>query len=189
MKKIILIAHISLDGFVANQKGGLDDFEPGDENLAFVTGICSEADTILFGRITYTMLNTFWPGAGGQPGASKSVSDYSDWYNSANKIVASKTMEAVNDKKTIVLSKDIIRHIEQLKSADGKAIVVFGNPGIAQQLMQHNLIDEYWIFVNPVLFGKGIPLFKEADQKQKLTIADTRQFPNGELAIKYVSEK
>ncbi|MBX3255074.1 MAG: dihydrofolate reductase family protein [Chitinophagaceae bacterium] len=189
MKKIILIAHISLDGFVANQNGELDDFEPGDENLAFVTEISKEADTILFGRVTYTMLNTFWPGAGKQPGASKAVGDYSDWYNSANKIVASKTIEEVDDKKTIVLRKDIIQHIKQLKLADGKAIIVFGNPDITQQLMQHNLIDEYWIFVNPVLFGKGIPLFKETDQKQKLNIADSRQFPNGELAIKYVPVK
>ncbi|MFT3747523.1 MAG: dihydrofolate reductase family protein [Agriterribacter sp.] len=189
MKKIILIAHISLDGFVANQNGGLEDFEPGDENLVFVTEISKQGDTILSGRITYIMLNTFWPVAGKQPGASKAVCDYSDWYNSADKIVVSKTMEDVAEEKTEILRKDIIQHVKQLKSEGGKAIIIFGNPYVARQLMEYNLIDEYWIFVNPVRFGKGIPLFKETNQKQKLHVEQTKQFANGEIAIKYVNSE
>lgn len=185
MREIILIVHTSLDGFVANEKGGFDDFEPGEDNLSFVTEISKEADTILAGRITYEMLDGYWPYAGKKSGATKAEITYSDWYNTANKIVISQTKEYPDKKDTIVLQEGFIQKIEQIKKEKGKSIVVFGSPSITAQLMEHDLINIYWVFTYPVIFGKGIPLFQRMDKKRKLKLLHTRQFANDELALKY----
>jgi len=90
---------------------------------------------------------------------------------------------------TSVISKDVPNEIIKLKEQGGKNILIFGSPALAQTLMQHNLIDSYWIFINPVIFGEGIPLFTGVRNKSKLTLLATKHFPNGELALNYVVDR
>ncbi|MCH5596716.1 dihydrofolate reductase family protein [Niabella ginsengisoli] len=182
MREIQLIVHISLDGFVASESGSLDGFQPGEDNLAFVTDIAEQADTILSGRVTYDMLNVYWPTAAKNPAATKAEVRYSNWYNDTNKIIVSRTLKGSNE---MVLSEDFISNVKEIKSKPGKPIVIFGSPSVAGQLMEHNLIDVYWIFVNPVIFGKGIPWFKTLNESKKLKITETRKFINGEMGLKY----
>ena len=188
MRKLILLAHISLDGFVAGSKGELDDFDASDENLAFVTELTENADAALFGRKSYQMLEEYWPTAKDRPNATKAEIGYSNWYNSATKIVFSKTLSLQNLKNTIVINENIPDEIIKIKEQAGKNILIFGSPSVSQLLMQSDLIDSYWIFINPIIFGKGIPLFAEQINKSKLKILSTKQFANGELAINYVVE-
>jgi len=85
MRELILVVHTSLDGFVAGPKGELDGFNAAEENLPFVCQLTEGADTALFGRISYELLNSHWPTAKNRPNATKGVIDYSNWYNEAKK--------------------------------------------------------------------------------------------------------
>jgi dihydrofolate reductase len=189
MRKIILIAHTSLDGFVAGQKGELDGFEAGEENLDFVCQLTEEADAALFGRISYELLNNYWPAAKDRPNATKGEINYSNWYNSAKKIVISKTLPNENLPDTIVVGNDIPNEISKIRKQAGKNILIFGSPMVSQSLIRSHLIDGYWIFINPVIFGVGIPLFADIKEKIKLKLLSTKQFSNGEFALNYVVER
>jgi dihydrofolate reductase len=185
MRKLVLLAHISLDGFVAGVRGELDDFDPGEENLQFVCSLTEQADAALFGRISYELLNKHWPDAKNSPNASKGTIAYSNWYNSAEKIVISQTMTAESSNNTIIIRDNIPDEINKIKNKPGKDILIFGSPAVSQLLMQHDLIDSYWIFVNPIIFGKGIPLFTDMENKIKLKLVKTKQFSNGEFGLNY----
>lgn len=185
MRKLVLIAHISLDGFVAGVNGELDDFDASEENLQFVCSLTREADSALFGRTSYELLNNYWPNAKNLPNASKGTVAYSNWYNSVKKIVISKTLSEQDLKNTTIISANIQEEISKLKNQPGKEILIFGSPAVSQLLMQHDLIDRYWILVNPIIFGRGIPLFTEMSNKIKVKLELTKQFANGEFALCY----
>jgi len=189
MRKLILVVHISLDGFVAGPKGELDGFDAGEENLEFVCKLTEEADTALFGRISYKLLDSYWPTARDNPNATNGEIAYSTWYNNAKKIVISKTITAQNLINTTIISKNISNEIIKIKEQTGKNILIFGSPTISQSLMQPDLIDSYWIFVNPIIFGQGIPLFAGLTNKLKLKLLTTKQFSNGEIALHYIVDR
>jgi dihydrofolate reductase len=180
MRKLVLLAHISLDGFVAGPNGELDAFPHGEENLQFVCHLTGDADAALFGRISYKLLNDYWPAARNHPGATRPEIAYSNWYNDAHKIVVSKTMKNENRNNTTILSENILGEIKKIKEQAGRNILIFGSPSVSQLLMQHSLIDDYWIFVNPVVFGKGIPLFTELN-KAKFKLLKQNSFPMEKL--------
>ena len=185
MRNLILMAHISLDGFVASPDGKLDGFRSDEENLEFVCRICQEADAALFGRISYQLLHDFWPTAKDRPQASRGEIDFSAWYNRAQKLVISRTLINTKAANTVFFAENVIKDIIHLKHQQGKSIVLFGSPSVAQLMMQNDLIDTYWIFINPAIFGKGIPLFKELKNPKELALMEVIQFANGELAVKY----
>jgi len=189
MRKLVLLAHTSLDGFVAGAQGELDDFDASEENLQFVCSLTEKADSALFGRTSYELLNNYWPSAKDLAGATKGMVTYSNWYNSAKKIVISKKMTQKNLENTIIISNDVTNEISNIKNLTGKDILIFGSPAVSQLLMQENLIDDYWIFVNPIIFGHGIPLFKDINVKIKLKLVATKQFSNGEFGLNYSALK
>jgi len=187
MRNLILIVHTSLDGFAAGEHGELDGFEPGEENLEFVCKLTEDADAALFGRTSYQLLDKYWPSAYNHPDASKGQIKYSNWYNSVQKIVLSRTMSEVNLNNVTIIGDDIPTEINKIKEQSGKDILIFGSPAASQTLMHFDLIDSYWIFINPIIFGKGIPLFKAGlNDKMKLKLVATKQFSNGELALNYI---
>lgn len=189
MRKLILIAHISLDGFVAGPQGELDGFERGEENLEYVCKLTEEADSAMFGRVSYELLESFWPGAKDLPNATKAEILYSTWYNNANKIIISKTMFGKGLKNTDVIGKNISDEITQIKKQKGKDILIFGSPSVSQSLLQMDLIDNLWIFINPVIFGTGIPLFGGVNIYSRLKLINSREFSNGEVALHYLAGK
>ncbi len=188
MRNIVLFAHISLDGFVAGSKGELDGFPVGDENLKFVCDLTEQADAALFGRLSYQLLDSYWPTAKDRVNASKNEIAYSNWYNSATKIVISKTITQEKLNNTVVIGGNFPHEITKLKELPGKDILIFGSPSVSKVLMQLGLIDSYWIFVNPVIFSEGIPLFGGLSKKIKLKLEATKQFPNGEIALNYLPD-
>jgi dihydrofolate reductase len=189
MRKLILVVHTSLDGFVAGSKGELDGFDANEENLQFVCKITKEADTAIFGRISYELLDSYWPTAKDRPKATKGEILYSKWYNNAKKIIFSKTMTGEGIDNTIILSDNISDEIKKIKGQTGKDILIFGSPSVAQKLMQLDLVDSYWIFINPIIFGQGIPLFSGKAEKSKLKLLATRLFANGEIALNYIVDR
>jgi len=185
VKNIILVVHTSLDGFVAGPKGELDNFPSAEENLAFVVDLTQGADAALFGKNSYLLLNSYWPTARNHPGATKPEIEYSNWYNDAQKIVVSTTLPEQDSAKTMVVRDNVSSKIAALKNHSGKDILIFGSPTLSQTLMEAGLIDEFWVFINPVLFGKGIPLFAGNADLVKLKLLDVKSFLNGELAMHY----
>src|SRR5690348_5224520 len=125
MRKLILVAHATLDGFVAGTKGELDGFSAGDENLEFVCRLTDDADAALFGRISYELLDSYWPTAKDRAGATKSEIEYSTWYNHAEKIVFSRTLTERKNNTTII-SSNISNAIIKIKQQPGKNILIFG---------------------------------------------------------------
>lgn len=186
MRKLVLVVHISLDGFVAGTNGDLSGFDPGGENLEFVCKLTEDADAAMFGRVSYQLLNQYWPTAYKKPGASEGEIDYSNWYNNAHKFVVSQTLPSGNEPKTIIINGDIVANIKTIKQEPGRDILIFGSPNLSQQLIEAGLIDSYWIFINPVIFGSGIPLFKQLPGLIKLSLLSTMHFPNGEMAMNFV---
>lgn len=185
MRKIVLFMHTSLDGFVAGPSGEMDWIKVDDEIFDYVGKRTDQSDTALYGRVTYDMMESYWPTAAQKPGATKHTLDHSKWYNSVSKIVVSRTMKGKNPKNTKIVSENIKNEILKIKEADGKEILVFGSPSVGHVLMHHNLIDEYWLFVNPVLLGKGIPLFKDIPERKNLKLMKNHVFSSGVICVNY----
>jgi dihydrofolate reductase len=189
MRKIISIMHVSLDGFVAGPNGEMDWIKVDEELFGFVGQRISKSDTALYGRVTYQMMESYWPTAGDKPTASRHNIEHSAWYNKVHKVVLSKTMNGADLRNTEIISDNLSDRINGIKqSGHGKhdEILLFGSPTATHALMPLNLIDGYWLFVNPMILGRGIPLFAGIHDKIKLKLVTTRQFNSGVTELNYV---
>ncbi len=185
MRKLIFFMHASLDGFVAGPNGEMNWIKVDDEIFDFVGTMTALADAALYGRVTYRMMESYWPTAAEQPGASKHDIEHSAWYKKVSKIVLSTTMKETGLNNTTVISGNISENIHKLKHQEGKNILIFGSPSASNALLNRELVDEFWIFVNPVLLGRGIPLFKDITESVKLRLIETRTFDIGVIALHY----
>ncbi len=184
-RKLILCMHTSLDGFVAGPAGEMDWIHVDEEIFDYAGMLTDQADTALYGRVTYQMMESYWPTAGDQPNASKHDLHHSRWYNRVAKVVISNTMKGRVIDKTQIIGDNIAEHVQKLKQQPGKNIQIFGSPGASHSLMQNNLIDEYWLFVNPILLGAGIPLFKSVSGRVHLKLVETKAFSSGVVGLHY----
>jgi dihydrofolate reductase len=185
MRKLIFFMHASLDGFVAGLNGEMDWIKFNDAMFDFVGTITDKADTALYGRVTYQMMESYWPTAAQKPNASKHDIEHSIWYKKVSKVVLSKTMKETGQNNTKVISENISDNINKLKQQDGKNILIFGSPSASNSLLNKGLVDEFWIFVNPILLGKGIPLFKDISESVKLSLIETKTFDIGVITLHY----
>lgn len=177
--------HTSLDGFVAGPNGEMDWINVDDQIFDYAGKRTDEADTALYGRVTYQMMDSYWPTAGQQPAATKHDIEHSRWYNSVSKVILSRSMQGQNLPKTKIISSNLSGSINELKKQTGKDILMFGSPTAAHSLMQHNLIDDYWLFVNPVLLAQGIPMFNSIEERRKLKLTTSHAFPSGVICLHY----
>jgi dihydrofolate reductase len=188
MRKVVLSMHVSLDGFVAGPNGEMDWIKLDDELFDFVGGFTNEADTALYGRVTWEMMDNYWPTAADKPNATKHDIEHSQWYNKVDKLVLSKTMRGEKADKIKFISDNVFSEINSFKQAPGKNVMIFGSPTASHSLMEYNLIDEYWLFVNPILLGQGIPLFANIKTRINLKPLETKVFPCGVTALHYLIE-
>lgn len=177
--------HASLDGFAATLNGELSWVKVDDELFDFVATMTEQADTALYGRVTYEMMEAYWPGAGDKPNASKHDKEHSIWYNKVAKVVLSRKMSETGLKNTQVINDNLSENITKIKQQPGKNILIFGSPGASHSLLNAGLIDEFRIFINPILLGQGIPLFKDVPGLTKLTLIETKTFASGVIALHY----
>ena len=189
MRKIISFMHISLDGFVAGPNGEMDWIKVNEEIFDHVGKRISETDTALYGRVTYEMMESYWPTAADKPTATKHDIEHSKWYSKAHKIVLSETMKDADLPNTTVISDNLSDRINEIKKQAGSEILLFGSPTATHALIQQNLIDGYWLFVNPIILGQGIPLFVDIKDKIKLKLLTTQQFICGVTELNYIVDK
>lgn len=185
MRKVVLFMHVSLDGFVAGPNGEMDWINVDDAMFDFAGKQTDQSDTALYGRVTYEMMQSYWPTAGDQPIASKHDKQHSAWYNSVAKVILSRTMQVNKLTNTTVISENLYNEIINLKNLPGKDIIIFGSPTAVHSLVKENLIDDFWLFVNPILLGQGIPLFKGIKDIVKLKLVFTNAFPSGVVCMHY----
>lgn len=189
MRKIISFMHVSLDGYVGGPNGEMDWIKVNDEIFDFVGIRISEGDTALYGRVTYQMMESYWPTAADKPNASKHDIEHSKWYANVHKVVLSKSLNDEGLANTTIISDNLSNRINEIKQQDGGDILLFGSPTATHALMQENLIDGYWLFVNPIILGSGIPLFVDFKDKVKLNLLGTRQFNCGVTELNYMVER
>jgi dihydrofolate reductase len=181
--------HISLDGFVAGPKGEMNWIKVDEEIFDYVGKRISKGDTSLYGRVTYNMMESYWPAAGAKPNASRHDKEHSKWYNSVRKIVLSKTMKEAGP-NSVIIGDNFVDRINEIKQQGDKEILLFGSPTTTHSLIQQNLIDGYWLFVNPTILGRGIPLFTDIKDKISLKLlTTTRQFASGVTELNYTVER
>jgi dihydrofolate reductase len=185
MRHLIFFMHTSLDGFVAGLNGEMDWINLDEAMFDFVATMTDQADTALYGRVTYEMMQSYWPKAGEQPNASKHDKEHSKWYNKVPKVVLSKTIHETGLHNTKVIRDQLSDNINKLKQQEGKNILIFGSPGASQVLLNEGLIDEFWLFVNPIILGNGVSLFKDITGTTKLKLVESKTFACGVIALHY----
>lgn len=184
--------HISLDGFVAGPNGEMNWIKVDQELFDHIGKRIGATDTALYGRVTYQLMESYWPSAGKDPGASKHDIAHSTWYSKAHKVVLSKTLKEADLSNTTVIGDSLAERIDEIKRSGkgGSAdILLFGSPTATHSLIRQNLIDGYWLFVNPVILGQGIPLFVDVKEKTKLNLLDTRRFASGVTELSYLVDR
>lgn len=177
--------HMSLDGFAAGPNGEMDWIRFDDDIFDYAGDRTNEADTAIYGRVTWEMMQAYWPTAGQQPKASKHDIEHSTWYNQVQKFVVSGTKKEENLPLTTFISGDLAAGLRALKNGEGKGIVMFGSPSVGRQLLLENLVDDLWLFVSPVLLGMGIPMFPSMNESLKLKLLESRAFNCDVVCLHY----
>lgn len=180
--------HTSLDGFVARPGGEMDWIKLSDDMWDYVDSITAGSDTAVFGEVTYRLMESYWPTAAEKPDASKHDIDHAKWVNNVSKIVFSNTLKSSDWNNTQIVAGDIAEKVREWKQQPGKNIMIFGSPTLAHSFMQSNLIDEYRLNVNPIILGKGKPLFKDIEKEIPLKLTNTITFKSGVLGLTYEKE-
>lgn len=175
--------HVSLDGFVAGPKGEMDWISVEEAMFEYAGKRTRESDIALYGRVTYQMMDAYWPTAADQPDASKHDVEHGNWYNEVDKVVVSKSLENLSKPKTKVINKNLSAEVQKLKQGQGKEIIMFGSPSVVRELIEANLVDELWLFVNPVLLGEGIPMFGKLAERQKFKLVESLSFASGVVCM------
>ncbi len=189
MRKIISHMHVTLDGFVAGLNGEMDWIIIDNEAFDFVGNLTNQSDTAIYGRVTWEMMDNYWPTAANNPKATKHDVEHSNWYNSVEKFVISDSMKSRKKEKTTFIGDDITQEIKKLKDESGKNILLFGSPSVVRFLMKENLIDEYWLYLNPVILGKGISMFAELKNKIELSLKSSKVFNCGVIALQFTKKE
>ena len=190
MRNIISFMHISLDGFVSGPKGEMNWIKVDEEIFDHVGKRISKCDTALYGRVTFEMMENYWPTAADKPTASKHDIEHSRWYSKAHKIVLSRTMKEDNLANTKIIGDNLSARINEIKQQEGTEILLFGSPTATHSLLKENLIDGFWLFVNPVVLGKGVRLFEDNRKKINLKrIPPDKSFNSGVIELNYLIDR
>lgn len=187
MRKIIVSNMMTLDGFIAGSNGEIDWFVTGEDFFEDAPVVFERVGTMLFGRVTYEGMMSFWTGSD----ASAADPVITEWMNTTPKVVFSRTLDKVEwgrwDNARLAQG-EIGAAVAKLKQEPGKDMIIYGSSTIVSQLAQLGLIDEYWLFINPVILGSGKPEFSGISQRVKLKLTGTKVFKGGVIRLMYEPE-
>jgi dihydrofolate reductase len=176
---------VTLDGFFEGPNHDINWHNVDAEFNEFAIEQTSAVDTLLFGRVTYQLMASFWP----SPFALENDPVVAGLMNRVPKIVFSRTLEKAEWNNTRLIKDHIAEEILKLKQQPGKDLALFGSANLMSTLMQLDLIDEHRIMVNPVILGSGNPLFKSTKNKLNLKLIRTRIFGNGNVLLCYQPDR
>ena len=182
MRKVIYSPMVSLDGFIEGPNRNLDWGIIDEELHSFINDQQSEIDTYLFGRRMYEVM-VYWDTADTDPSNPEYVLEFARIWKRIRKIVYSKTLEQVQGNARLSRG-NIVEEIATLKAEPGKDMSV-GGATIASALRQLGLIDEYQLYIQPVVLGSGTPMFRISDVKTDLRLVETHTFHSGVVLLRY----
>lgn len=179
--------NLSLDGKMYGPGGDLSwHFETWNEEMGEkLLEQLQRADTILLGRITYEAMAKYWTSKPMGPDFPRQDLAIADKMNCHTKVVFSRTGFASIWKNTIIARRDAVQETNMLKHQKGKDIILYGSGSLASALIQSNLVDEYQLWIHPVILGKGFSLFNNPDNRLNLKLNNTVSFDSGVLVISY----
>ncbi|MGY2129975.1 dihydrofolate reductase family protein [Blastococcus sp. SYSU DS0617] len=187
MRKIVLHLGISLDGYFEGPDADISWHRVDEELHTFFNEQLAESSAFLEGRVTYELMEEFWPTADEDSTASPAVKQFADIWRGMPKIVYSRTLDTPGPNATVV--RDVVpEEVRALQAQPGGEMVV-GGPVLAEAFRRHDLIDEYRIFVNPVLVGSGRRLFESEGMPADLRLVETRAFGNGVVMLRYERDR
>jgi len=183
MAKVVVFNSVSVDGYFKTPDGDISWAHAADdpEWNEFVGSNAQGGGRLLFGRVTYEMMASYWP----SPQAAKDNPVVAEGMNNLEKIVFSRTLDKVTWKNTRLVKRDLGKEVRKLKDEAGDDVVILGSGTIVAQLARENLIDEYQLITFPVVLGRGKTLFDGLEQKLALKRTRTRAFKNGNLLVCY----
>ncbi len=179
MRKLIAAMNITLDGFCDHTAMIADD-----EIHQHYNELLRNAGTLIYGRITYQLMESYWPTVVKEPTGNKPMDEFAVLIDDISKLVFSHTLKNVAWKNSRIAKRGIKEEILELKQKQGKDIVV-GSPGLIVATMNLNLIDEYQISVQPTIAGKGLPLFRNINDRIDLKLLKTKIFGCGAVTFYY----
>lgn len=189
MRNVISLAHMSLDGFMAGSGGNMDFIVFDDELADHTYPLIATVDLAVYGRVTYQMMEGYWPTAGDAPDANAHTKSHSRWYNGVKKIVASRTLPASKDPNVRVVADDIVGALRAEKQKAGGDIMIFGSPTLTRALAAADIVDEWRLTLQPVILGGGLPLFDKLEKRAKLELRSSKTFGTGVIAAHYATKR
>ena len=188
MRKIKLQMQLSVDGFVAGMNGEQDwmQWNWGEDIKQYVANLTDSIDTILMGRVLYEGMSSYWPDVEANSQSANEDVLFARTMNNLKKIVFSRSLETVTWNNTRLEKGDLLQSIRRLKQQSGKDIIVYGGVQFVSSLIQEKLIDEFHLFINPVLLGKGLTIFSNITQQQPLKLSNSQSFDCGIVLQSYI---
>jgi dihydrofolate reductase len=188
MRNITSLAHISLDGFMAGPGGAMDFVAFNDELADYTYPLFHSVDLAVYGRVTYEMMEGYWPTAGDAPHAGAHEKNHSRWYSGVSKVVASRTLAAKRPNVRVV-GDDIVGALRAEKQKAGGEIMIFGSPTLTRALAAADLVDEWRLTLQPVIVGDGLRLFGKRELRTRLELRSSKTFGTGVIAVHYVTRR
>src|SRR5215213_1021478 len=177
MRTVTVFNTVSLDGYFTDEKNDMSWAHQGGDDpeyQEFTNGNASGGGVLVFGRVTYELMASFWP----TPQAAKQMPTVAERMNALPKVVFSRTLGSADWKNTTLIKSDPAAAIRKMKNESGQDMVIMGSGTIVSQLTQEGLIDEYQIIVQPIILGKGRTMFDGVKDRRAVKPTTTRTFKN-----------
>lgn len=181
MRKLFFFMLTSVDGYFEAPGGNIDWHNVDEEFNDFAIAQLDEISTLLFGRVTYEGMASWWP----TPMAKQMDPVVAGRMNAMQKFVFSKTLDKANWENTTLVKANVAEKIKELKAEPGQDIAIFGSSDLAVRITDAGLVDEYRIMVNPIVLGEGKPVFHGIAHRLKLKLINSRVFHNGNVLLYY----
>ena len=185
MRKLSVFNLVTVDGYISGPGCDISWHRVDKEFQKFAEKNSNSGNTLLFGRVTYEMMASYWP----SPDALKNDPVIAQGMNRSPKIVFSRTLKRADWANTRLVKGDPLAEVRKLKKQSGKGLTILGSASIVAQLAEAGLIDEYQLLLNPVILGKGRTMFEGVEGKPTLKLASTRTFRNGNVLLCYAATK
>ncbi|MBZ0288336.1 MAG: dihydrofolate reductase family protein [Anaerolineae bacterium] len=189
MRKIILLMHVSLDGFAGGPSGEMDWIGYNSELESYVHTLHDSTDAAIYGRATYDMMQTYWPTVLTNPDSTASEKNHARWYDAATKVIVSRTLHSDPALRRVVVGQNLAAEMQAVKQQPGQNLWLIGSPSVSRAFIELDLIDEYWLNVNPVILGSGLPTFGETKDRLGLKLISSQTFAGGVVGLRYERDR
>jgi len=185
MRKLTAFNNVTLDGYFTGANGDFSWAHAGNDDAeynAFVADNAKGGGQLLFGRVTYELMASYWP----TPIATRNDPAVAERMNSLPKVVFSRTLDRPSWNNTKLVKGGLAAEVRAMKQEPGKDMAILGSGSIVAQLAQEALIDEFQLVVNPVVLGRGRTMFDGVKEALSLKLTKSRTFGNGKVLLCYL---